>query len=192
MKKLFFAAVAVLAFGFTNAQETKFGAKAGLNLSNLTGDAEGNSMKVGFQVGGFAEIKISEKFAIQPELVYSAQGAKFEEEFFGETFEFDLNLGYINVPVLAKYYVAEKFSLEAGPQVGFLISAKAKGEGESEDVKEDFNTLDFGFNLGAGFDVSENINLSLRYTAGLSNIAKDSGDQKVGNNNIAFAVGYRF
>ena len=192
MKKLFFAAVAVMAFGFINAQETKFGAKAGLNLSNLTGDAEGNSMKVGFQVGGFAEIKISEKFAIQPELVYSAQGAKFEEEFFGETFEFDLNLGYINVPVLAKYYVAEKFSLEAGPQVGFLISAKAKGEGESEDVKEDFNSLDFGFNLGAGYDVSENINLSLRYTAGLSNIAKDSGDQKVGNSNIAFAVGYRF
>jgi hypothetical protein len=192
MKKVILAAVAVFALGSANAQETKFGVKAGLNLSNFTGDAEGNSMKVGFQIGGFAEIKISEKFAIQPELVYSAQGAKLKQEFFGETFEYDVNLGYINVPVMAKYFVAENFSLEAGPQIGFLMSAKAKADSESEDIKSEYNSVDFGLNLGAGFDVTENINLGLRYTVGLSNIAKDSGNQSVGNSNIAFAVGYKF
>lgn len=199
MKKVLLSALAVFAFTFANAQDSKggstdisFGAKAGLNLSNITGDVEGASMKIGFQVGGFAEIKISEKFAIQPELLYSAQGASFKEEFFGETFEYDINLSYLNIPVMAKYFVTDKLSLEAGPQIGFLLSAKAKSDSASEDIKDGFNSLDFGINFGAGFDVTENINLGLRYTAGLSNIAKDSGDMKAANSNIAFAVGYRF
>jgi opacity protein-like surface antigen len=192
MKKLLLTAVAVLGFVSLQAQEVKYGAKAGLNLSNVTGDIEGNSMKVGFQVGGFAEIKITDKFSFQPELMYSAQGTKFEEEFFGETIEFDMNLGYINVPLMAKYYFTDKFSLEAGPQLGFLLSAKAKAEGESEDIKDDFNTLDFGLNIGAGFDVSENINIGLRYTAGLSNLAKDADGFEVRNSNIALLLAYRF
>lgn len=192
MKKLLFAAVAVFAFGAANAQEVSYGAKAGLNLSNFTGDAEGNSMKVGFQVGGFAEIMISDKFAIQPELLFSAQGAKMEEKYDGETFKYDMNFNYLNIPVMAKYYISEEFSVEAGPQIGFLMSAKAKGDGGSEDVKDLYNSTDFGFNAGVGYNVTENINLGLRYTAGLSNIAKDSGDYKVGNSNIAFAVAYKF
>ena len=77
MKKILLTAAAVFALSYANAQDVKFGAKAGLNLSNFTGDVENTSTKVGFQVGGFAEIKISEKFAVQPELLYSLQGTKF-------------------------------------------------------------------------------------------------------------------
>ena len=93
---------------------------------------------------------------------------------------------------MAKYFVAEGFSLEAGPQIGFLMSAKAKADSESIDVKDAFESTDFGINVGAGYDVTENINLGLRYTIGVSNILKDSGDFKAGNSNIAFAVGYKF
>ena len=189
MKKLLFAAVAVFAFGAANAQEVKFGAKAGLNLSNFTGDVEGNSMKVGFQLGGLVEIGISEKFAVQPELVYSAQGAKFDDSFFGD---YDLNFNYLNIPVMAKYYVAEGFSLEAGPQIGFLMSAKAKADGEDEDVKDEFNSTDFGLNFGAGYNVTENINLGVRYSLGLSNLNKEDGAGDLKNSNIAFAVAYKF
>ncbi|NHN25216.1 PorT family protein [Flavobacterium jejuense] len=189
MKKLLFAAVAVFAFGVSNAQEVKFGAKAGLNLSNFSGDAEGTSTKVGFQVGALAEIMISDKFAIQPELVYSSLGAKSSDE----GFDYTSHLNYLNIPVMAKYFVAEGFSLEAGPQIGFLLSAKDKGDGEDVDTKEYYNSTDFGMNVGAGYDVTENINLGLRYTFGLSNIAKDApSGYKVGNSNIAFAVAYKF
>ena len=69
MKKIILAAIAVMAFSFANAQETRFGVKGGLNLSTLGGDASGVSSLVGFHVGGFAEIKIIEKLAIQPELL---------------------------------------------------------------------------------------------------------------------------
>jgi opacity protein-like surface antigen len=188
MKKVMLTAVAVMAFGLSNAQDVKFGAKAGLNMSNFGGDAEGTDMKVGFQVGGFAEIKISDKFAVQPELLFTNLGAK--EDFMGTTVTNNLN--YIAIPVMAKYFVAEKFSIEAGPQIGFLMSAKAEAEGESVDIKDALNSTDFGLNLGFGYDFTENIGVGLRYTAGVSNILKDSGDSKVNNSNIALAVGYKF
>lgn len=184
MKKIILSVATIFAFGVVSAQEVKFGAKAGLNLSNLTGDAENVSMKVGFQVGGFAEIKLSEKFALQPELMFSSLGAKNDTGGSDEA----LNLNYIVVPIMAKYFATEKLSFEAGPSVGILMSAKF----DSEDVKDIYNSTDFGVNFGAGFDVTENINLGLRYTLGLGNIVKDSDDYKVGNSNIAFTFGYKF
>ena len=72
------------------------------------------------------------------------------------------------------------------------MSAKAKADGESVDIKDEFNSTDFGLNVGFGYDFTENIGVGLRYTAGLSNIAKDSGDFKVNNTNIALTVGYKF
>ena len=188
MKKVLLTVAAVMAFGLMNAQEVKYGAKAGLNLSNLAGDVENADMKVGFQVGGFAEIKVSDKFAVQPELLFSNLGTKVD--FDGTTVTENLN--YVVVPVMAKYFAAEKFSIEAGPQIGLKKKTKAKADGESVDIKDEFNSTDFGLNVGFGYDFTENIGVGLRYTAGLSNIAKDSGDFKVNNTNIALTVGYKF
>ena len=125
MKKLILCA-AIAAFGLSNvnAQEVKFGAKAGVNFANLSGDdADDLDSRTSFHIGGVVNIGISEKFAVQPELVYSSQGAKGNFE----GVDVDYNFDYINVPVLAKFTVAEGFSIEAGPQVGFLMSAKLKG-----------------------------------------------------------------
>ena len=207
MKKIFLTAAAVFAFSFANAQDVKYGAKAGLNISSATGDTQifGDlSSKVGLQLGGFAEIKISDKFAIQPELLYSSQGVKETDtdviSGIVVTEKTTQKLAYLNIPVMAKYYVAEGFSIEAGPQLGFLMSAKAEVESSalgqsvtaSADNKEDFNSTDFAFNLGAGYDVAENINLGIRYSIGLSNVLKNSGPYSVSNSNFAFAVGYKF
>jgi hypothetical protein len=209
MKKVFLTAVAVFGFAFANAQEVKYGAKAGLNLSNFAGDAEGNSAKVGFQIGGFAEIKISDKFAIQPELLFSAQGAK-EKESYKEsgitvTSEDIIKLNYLNIPIMAKYYATEKLYIEAGPQIGLLMSAKSEFKetetfggltetiSGSADVKKYFNSTDFGLNVGFGYIFTENIGAGVRYTSGLSNIGKDApSDFKVTNSNIAVSVSYNF
>jgi hypothetical protein len=194
MRKIILSAIAVMAFGFTNAQETRFGVKGGLNLSNITGgNVDGTKSLVGFHVGGFAEIKIAEKFAIQPELLYSAQGSTFEAgPFFGD---FDVKLNYLNIPVLAKYYIVPKFSVEAGPQLGVLLSAKSEGE----DVKDGFKSVDFGFNLGAGFHFTEDLSINLRYTIGLSPIADDADIDNeeeyydsAKNSNLALSLAYKF
>lgn len=215
MKKVLFAAVAVFGFITTQAQEIKFGAKAGLNGSTLIGDAEDAKMIIGAHVGAFAEIKINDKFSFQPELLFSMQGAKSEysesEEFGGDIYSYSeeskVKLNYLNVPLMAKYYATQKFYVEAGPQIGFLISAKSDYEytelingsvdySESEDgfdVKDNFKSVDFGFNFGLGYEFTENIFTGVRYNLGLSDITDITGfDDKVKNGVFQVSFGYKF
>lgn len=183
MKKLFLVGALAL-FGAMNAQ-VKYGAKAGLNIATLNGDVEGLKSLVGFHVGGFAQIPLAAKFTFQPEVVYSAQGAKVD----GGNGKF--NLGYINVPLMFKYAIAEKFNVEAGPQIGFLVSAKAKEEGVSVDIKDELNSVDFSIGLGASYDFTQNLSADVRYNAGVSNIAKES-DSKIRNGVFQIGLGYKF
>ena len=208
MKKVLLTVAAVMAFGLMNAQEVKYGAKAGLNLSNLAGDVENADMKVGFQIGGFAEIKVSDKFSVQPELLFSTQGAKSEESYsdmYGSiTIDLTQKLNYLNVPVMAKYYVDKKFYLEAGPQIGFLLSAEqkavAKGiyygesvyETETVDNKSSLNSTDFGINIGLGFNFTDKIGANLRYTSGLSDIDKEDSNSEIYNSNIGISISCNF
>lgn len=192
MKKSFLI-IAIIVFGLTNlnAQEVKFGAKAGLNLASITGDeTDGIESRTAFHVGAVAEISISDKFSVQPELLYSAQGAK--DSFDG--IDVDAKIDYLNLPIMAKYYVAEGFSLELGPQVGFLLSAKAEGGGESIDFKDETKGIDFGANFGVGYKLESGLNFGARYNLGLSNINDGEGSDDFKNQNsvIQLSVGYFF
>ncbi|WP_337967170.1 porin family protein [uncultured Flavobacterium sp.] len=192
MKRIILAAMAVMVFGFANAQKTRFGVKGGLNLTTFAGGNywDAGSL-VGFQVGGFAEIKVIERLAIQPEVLFSTQGAKIDGGSFGD---FDDKLNYINVPVLAKFFITKQFTVEAGPQLGFLVSAKQDGH----DIKDSFKSVDTGFNFGAGYNFTDNVSVNLRYTVGLSNIADyntDTADEYFDspkNSVLALTLGYKF
>jgi len=206
MKKLLFAAIAVLGLSNINAQDVKFGAKAGVNMATISGDDTGDTdSRVLFHVGGVAEIMISEQFSIQPELLYSSQGAKdsFEDEFGKE--ESTLTLDYINVPIMAKYYVADGLSIEAGPQIGFLINSESEYEFVSnefpefnqsgkDDLKEFTSGIDFGVNFGIGYKLESGLNFGARYNLGLSNIYDGEGSEDIENNNnvIQVSVGFMF
>ena len=191
MKKIILVAViAISSFVGVNAQ-TSFGAKAGLNVANLSGDITDNKALIGFNVGVFAEITLADSFFLQPELVYSGQGTDtdvplFGFDFFGVTESYNLN--YINIPIMFKYDVANRFYLEAGPQIGFLVSAEYAGV----DIKDDFETTDFGANFGLSYGFTEKLFGQARYKIGLSNIAKDSGGDKISNTVLSFSLGYKF
>jgi hypothetical protein len=213
MKTLFLILVTFLSVNLiANAQDDMsdtssnlditFGAKAGLNLATITGDLENIKSRTSFHIGGMAEIEISEDFAVQPELLYAAQGAKYDG--------FTLALDYLYVPIMAKYFVTEEFSLEAGPQFGYLLSAKLKEDSsnnnggggnvntperraEPVDVKDSVKSFDFGLNIGASYLVDSNINLSARYFLGLANgndFDDNEGDFK--NSVFQLSVGYYF
>jgi hypothetical protein len=202
MKKVFLV-FAIVTLGFTvNAQEVTFGVKAGLNLASIAGDdTDGLDSRTSFHVGGVAEISISEKFSVQPELLYSAQGAKYTES---DGYDGEFKLDYINLPIMAKYYVADGFSLEAGPQVGFLLSAKdeytSPEDSGTDDLKDFVKGIDFGLNFGVGYKLDSGLNFGARYNLGLSNIwdfgSVDPGfgldDIKNQNSVIQFSVGYFF
>jgi len=128
------------------------GLKAGLNLASLNGDDTDNlDVRTGIFFGGFAELCFTNEFAIQPEILYSMQGAKYSQS---DGYDGTLKLDYINVPIMAKIKIVDELYIQAGPQVGFLLSAKdefkSAGDSGENDIKENLNTIDFGAILGLG------------------------------------------
>lgn len=207
MKKILIPAVALLTFGISHGQQLRFGAKAGVNVATITGDLEGNKALTGFHIGAIAEIKINEKFAVQPEMLYSSQGSKSRytegNSISYLSIDYTHTLSYLNIPIIAKYYVAPKLSLETGPQVGFLLSAKEKNEttlaladgsfqyeSDKYDIKEGLKSIDFGFNIGAGYDFTPTIFAQLRYNFGLSNISDNNTTLR--NSVLQASIGYKF
>jgi hypothetical protein len=56
--------------------------------------------------------------------------------------EVNLNLNYINIPLIFQYMYDNGFRLQAGPQLGVLVSAKSKTNNSESDVKDDFESID--------------------------------------------------
>ncbi|QED36773.1 PorT family protein [Antarcticibacterium arcticum] len=192
--------ISLMSLGGAQAQEYfNFGVKGGVNFATLTGDDADEldaKMKTGFHLGVLAEIMISDKFGIQPEVLYSSQGAKsdvamFEE--FGGNVDVDIKLDYIAVPVMLKYFVAPGFSLEAGPQFSFLskseIEAEFGGETETEDIKDDTESFDLGAAFGVGYGLPQGFLVQARYVMGFSDVYTDSDAR---NSVIQLSVGWKF
>ena len=183
MKKiLLIAVVTVLGLTNVNAQEIEFGAKGGLNFASVTGDnTEDIDMVTSFNFGVLSEIPVSDKFSFQPELLYSGQGYSFNEN--------TIALSYLNLPLMGKYYITKGLSFEAGPQIGYLLSA----ENEDTDVKDSFNGFDFGVNFGLGYKLDNGINFGARYNLGLTDINNlDNSSSKNKNGVFQLSVGYFF
>jgi hypothetical protein len=189
MKKLILAVVAVMAFGTTNAQNAKFGLKAGLNFATWT-DAEAQN-RTGLHIGGLVDINISKKFSIQPELLYSVQGYKLTYNGTAIT----VTMNYLNIPVTAKIKTGDKFNIELGPQFGILLDATGiAGNNPSVDIIRLFKTLDVGINLGASYDIDKNSFLAFRYNIGVGGLAKNlqSGQTDSNHRVISISYGYKF
>jgi len=191
MKKfLLIVCVCVFAGSFSYAQDLKFGAKAGLNLTNIVGDdVEDVDMKAGLYFGGFMNVSLNDQLSFQPELLYSAQGWK--EDFEGE--DLKIKTSYLNIPMLLKMSLgtSNKVHVYAGPQLGFLLDAKVDIDGTDLDIKDEMNSVDFSFNLGLSYDVSDNMSLDVRYNRGLSKLG-DEGDAKMYNSGFQFGAAYTF
>ncbi|HVU84240.1 MAG TPA: porin family protein [Puia sp.] len=189
MKKLYLLLLTVFSLAAASAQ-VQFGVKAGANFSTFTGDnTDDAKTKVGFNAGALVALPLFNEFSLQPEVVYSGQGFKVSDQGISGTF----NANYLNVPVLFKYNNPTGFFLQTGPQIGFLMSAKVKSGGQTEDEKDLFNSTDFSWAFGLGYLVkSVNVGIDARYNLGLSNIAKDSGDEKVKNSVFQVGLFYLF
>ena len=192
----FFLSMTLVGYGQQQGEESdkkiKFGVKAGVNFSDITGDdVDSFNGLTAFHIGAVAELPISDTFSVQPELQYSAQGSDYEEE----SFSGSVKANYLNVPVMAKFYVGHGFSVEAGPQVGFLMSAKDEYDGGDEDIKDFLKGTDFGVNFGVGYTLGSGLNFAARYNLGLSDV-NDTDDLDGGaeykNSVIQVSVGYFF
>ena len=192
MKRMLLVLLTAGSATFASAQ-VEFGVKAGVNIANLTvtGDNSGVSPSsiTDFHAGFLAAIPLFSGFKLQPEVMYSGQGASADVS--GTTVK--LNYSYINVPVLFKYQHGSGLFAETGPQVGFLISAKEKADGQTIDTKSDTQSTDFSWAFGIGYKIPVvGLGIDARYNLGLTNLAKgsNSSDETVKNSVIQIGLFY--
>ena len=186
MKKIIFMGTVCLLLNYVVKAKTahaQFGLKAGVNIADIHVDNGEYDSRTGFYAGGLAHIHITRHFAIQPEVMYSSQGAELGSAKYKDN--------YINVPVLAQYMTNNGFRLQTGPQVGFLTSAKNKTGNIELDVKDQMNTVDFAWSFGASYLSKTGLGLDARYNLGLSNV---NDNESVEAKNRVFQVGafYQF
>lgn len=186
----------VLSFSIcTNAQSSKreegikLGIKGGLNVSNVAGDVKNNEIRTSIHIGFLSEFIVSDKFSIQPELLYSGQGYIYSDEYTTQKNKFN----YINLPVLAKYYILNNVSVEAGPQVGALIYSRSKTNEGSSKI-EDQSIVDFSLNVGLGYELKSGVFFQTRYNHGLTNMnnSDSASKTKYTNSVLQFSVGIQF
>ncbi len=197
MKKIFSLALVAMLVGGTafaqhSAQKVSFGLKGGLNVSTLNNSKDNGTdfkTKLGFNAGALAHIHLAPQLGLQPEIYYSAQGAKYDV---GST-EGKVKLGYINVPVMIQYMFDNGFRLQAGPQVGFLINAKNEIGSVESDIKDNLKKVDFGITAGLSFvEPSSGVGIDARYNLGLSDINDVDPGYKTTNRGFQVGLFYIF
>lgn len=141
----------LLFIGFSlvvNAQdlENRFGIKGGLNKTFFTVDQKDlgfySTSETGYYGGVFAEIPIDHFLTIQPEVLYISVG--------------DFN--FLNVPIYAKYEVANRLHLMAGPSVNYFF---------------DFftNKLKIGADISSSYDITQSLDAHVKFALGLDELA---------------------
>ncbi len=223
MKKLLLLLVAIMVGTTIYAQSIQFGAKAGLNIAGYHGeDAKGGLPLYSYHAGVVAKIMITEKFSVQPELLYSQSGSKIVDRKGIALVDLgngtvvhattvsngDTKVNYLNLPIMLKYNLYSGFNLEFGPQFGYLLSKKTsttsditydgntlKSGVKNEDTKtDDLTRLDIGINVGLSYQLEYGLFLSARYNYGLNNYYKNTNqyNDDLKNQMIQFSLGYMF
>lgn len=181
MKKLLVLVLVLSSVGAGYAQvQFALGLKAGANISKFDDDAADNLTS--FHAGAFGLFKFT-KIGIQPEILFSQQGATVKEA----AGDFDLKTSYMTIPVMLKLYLIGGLNLQAGPQFGFLTKAELDGQ----DAKESFKNSDLSANVGLGWDLPFGLTVDARYNIGLSDVNDDPSFPSLKSRVIQVSVGYK-
>lgn len=184
MKKrfLFILLISLLLGTQTKAQSLstftmKIGPKVGVNLANLSGTQtfENVSMKTSLNGGVVFNMRWGQRhlssafgtgfFGIQPEMLFSMQGANVDGK--------SVNLNYLMVPVMIKFYATECFNIEMGPEFALLISDPGKVNREmfTYDLRNLSGGKDVALAIGMGYDFDFGLSINARYNYGISQLA---------------------
>ena len=170
MKKVVLITLFTVAFTFnSNAQDSRFGATAGfLNAgAKVTfGDDSVTASEAGFYLGLIGDFEVNEKFHVQPELLYASVDGS----------------SAIFIPILAKFYVADAFNIQAGPEVSFSL----------EETGEDSSSLGVNIAGGLGYDITEDFFVEARYSQQINNAYTGDLDITARGNGLFIGVGYKF
>lgn len=176
-----------------NAQ-TSFGIKGGASMVTLNGNGVDNlNRRVSVHFAGVVEFELSERFSIQPEIMFSAQGAEQSLNDYQGTWY----LNYINLPLLAKYYINNHLSIEGGPYVGFLMNAKLDWNTNEnfglDELEDRISFIDYGISLGLGYKFQNPIIMGARYNLGIQNVLdSEYFEGELSHGVFQISIGYLF
>lgn len=182
MKSIFTTVFSLLLFvGAATAQNFNIGIKGGLNAYTITdGNVFDSDLKTGWHLGLIGHAHLAEQIALQPELVFSTQGTK------------NTSLNYVNIPLIFQYMYDNGFRLQAGPQLGILVSAKSKINSLEVNVKDDYESIDLGISVGMSYvNPATDFGVDIRYNHGLTSINKNDVSN-VYNRGFQLGVFYLF
>lgn len=214
MKKLFLVAAMTVAALSVNAQsKVKPGTwsiqpKAGVTITSITNmDGYGTddaNVYVGATIGGEVEYQVDNRFSVAAGVGYIMQGKQWADVTYNGTKVEDnkVELGYINVPIVANFYAFKGLAFKAGVQFAFLTNAKEKytitsGGTEnsvSHDMKDACSTFDFSIPVGVSYEFDNHIVIDARYNIGITKVNKNSYPGLKDHRNSVFlaTVGYKF
>ena len=211
IRKITIVLLILVSVSALSQEKFRYGVKGGVNISTIkrtNGFGFINySPRVGYNIGAFGEYFLNEKISLQTELIYSLQGAKFEEIEFRESADspaiVNSDLGvkedYLLIPFLVKYNI-KGFNFFTGPQLGILISSETKninlfneGSVVSTSKNDAGSSIDFALAFGLGYNFEIGLFLDARYNLGLSNtIDADDATVKEKSRVFQFSLGYKF
>jgi len=192
MKKFILAAgiIAIAAISQTaNAQRPILGIKGGVSFTGIT-NLQGDERTTGHG-GLFLQTNLCKNWTFQPELLYSAQGQHFTND---DGQKRVLALDYIQLPLMFQYYPAQRFYIEAGPQVGMMIDSKTKDAhtgNNKNDVEENYKKADVSINAGVGVNITNKVGIYGRYSKGLMDITKSEENYRT-NSGIQVGAAIKF
>ncbi len=194
-KKILILTISIISIFSLQGQDddplyTRAGFKVGLNYSTVTGSYDNIDARVRMHLGAVIEFPVTQRFYIQTELLYSAQGYTIEESGVENT----ISLNYLTLPIIAKYYFTPRFSFETGPRFATLASSTESDEDSNNEFFDSFNDFDFGWNFGAGYKAESGLFFQLHYVLGLSEVVLDTDvfDISANTSLLQLSVGYLF
>lgn len=192
-------ALVITSLSALNAQIT-YGAKGGLQFTNITNYHRNSNTRIGFQIGGFAKIPLDshDKMYLQPELLYSTQGEDNEGDGFSEKYY----INYIALPVLLKRYLSDNenaFFLEVGPTFMFKIMQNTESSFAAPSYngdRDEVSTFDISLAFGLGYSIGRNYDIGLRYNYGFSDVYPKAVGESSGKvnatSNLQVTLAYTF
>jgi hypothetical protein len=197
MKKQTFLIVAtlLLAGQMVIAQNLSFGPMVGLNVTSLS-NKPNSSSKTGLLAGGFFNYSSKNWFGVGVQFLYNQAGAKLDAP------AEEINLNYLQVPVLFTYYFSGQNKpgsfrpkLFAGPHANFLLNSKNKEGNDLNPNNLFYKSTELGVTLGGGFNYAlQNqmwINVDARYGIGLTD-ATQAPNTNISNRGFGLTVGLSF
>jgi hypothetical protein len=175
MKQLFLmASLALAASGAAQAQRARFGLKGGPSYTTVVGQhVAGAASKWGFHGGVLVNVKLNDRFSLQPEVLYSQKGTKGADD------SNRINLNYVDLPVLLRVATGlGGLFIEVGPQLGYLAGSNASVGSRTPlarvttDFAGSYPPFDLGYATGFGYQLANGLGLGLRYNGGFTHVLK--------------------